>query len=306
MSNIFVLLPLLFILSCTSNSSSSVSAKSPLTISGQVNKKTTPPAVQDSSKNNFYPWKETYDINDLLINQILPPVGFKRTVVAANSYADWLRHLPLKQEGSPVHLYNGSLKGRQDVHAAVVDIDVGQSDLQQCADAVMRLRAEYWYSQKAYDKIHFNFTSGDLVSFEDWRQGRKPRVSGNQVKFSPKTEKTDNSYSNFKSYLKSIFMYAGTSSLSKELRKISLQDMEIGDVFILGGFPGHAVLIVDMVVNDKGEKSFLLAQSYMPAQNIHILKNFSDSSISPWYSANFGDILETPEWQFTKDQLRSH
>jgi hypothetical protein len=40
-----------------------------------------------------------------------------------------------------VLLYNGAPKFRQDVHAAVIDIDVGTRDLQQCADATMRLRA---------------------------------------------------------------------------------------------------------------------------------------------------------------------
>lgn len=34
----------------------------------------------------------------------------------------------------------------------------------------------------------------------------------------------------------------------------SLDKMKIGDVFIKGGSPGHAVIIVDMAENDKGEK----------------------------------------------------
>ena len=40
--------------------------------------------------------------------------------------------------------------------------------------------------------------------------------------------------------------------------------------------PGHVVLIVDMAENDKGEKIFMLAQSYMPAQQTQILINPSD------------------------------
>ncbi|MBN1525641.1 MAG: hypothetical protein JW904_14275 [Spirochaetales bacterium] len=49
---------------------------------------------------------------------------------------------------------------------------------------------------------------------------------------------------------------------------------------------------------DGGEKIFLLAQSYMPAQEIQIVINPGSDSLSPWYSADFGPILDTPEWRF--------
>jgi hypothetical protein len=102
-----------------------------------------------------------------------------------------------------------------------------------------------------------------------------------------------------------IFNYAGTSSLSKEMKKVSnLNDIKPGDVFIKGGFPGHAVLVTDVCENKtSGEKLFIIAQSYMPAQDIHILKNPVNKSLSPWYSINFGKELITPEWVFSRDQL---
>src|SRR6476659_4017926 len=75
-----------------------------------------------------------------------PPPGATRVAVAAGSFGAWLRGLPLLAPGAPVHLFDGSIKPRQDVHAAVVDLDVGARDLQQCADAVMRLRAEFAYA----------------------------------------------------------------------------------------------------------------------------------------------------------------
>ncbi|MBN2610182.1 MAG: hypothetical protein JXB00_01355, partial [Bacteroidales bacterium] len=51
-------------------------------------------------------------------------------------------------------------------------------------------------------------------------------------------------------------------------------------------------------------KVFLLAQSYMPAQDIQILKNPNDKSISPWYSLDFEGDLITPEWTFKKTDLK--
>ena len=100
-----------------------------------------------------------------------------------------------------------------------------------------------------------------------------------------------------------IFSYAGTLSLSKELESIDIQKIEIGHVFIQGGSPGHAIIVVDMATNSEGKKMFLLAQSYMPAQEIQILKNPSNLH-SPWYSISDSGILSTPEWQFYNTDLK--
>ena len=170
----------------------------------------------------------------------------------------------------------------------------------------MRLKAEYHYSRGEYDKIHFNFTSGHKVSFEDWRRGRKPKISGNAVNFSAVGNAQDNSYSNFKKYLNTIFSYAGTASLEKELLATNTEEIKAGDLFIKGGFPGHAVIVLDVAENIKtGDKIFLLAQSYMPAQSLHILKNFDhNTSLSPWYPINLGAQLHTPEWDFDVKSLK--
>lgn len=240
------------------------------------------------------------------LHQRIPsPSGFERITVTDQSFAQWLRYLPTKMPSGPVRLYNGELKSNQNAHEAIIDIDVGKRDLQQCADAVMRLKSEFHYSKKEYESIHFNFTSGHKVAFEDWAKGRKPQVSGNSVRFSAMEDGSpDFSYPNFKKYLTMIFNYAGTASLSKELKTVPLKNMEIGDVFIQGGFPGHAVLVMDMVENEQGEKLFLLAQSYMPAQDMHILKNYNEPDLSPWYRLDFENQLDTPEWTFYQNDLK--
>ena len=258
----------------------------------------------DTTTHNIYPWLENYDYTTSLVNQILPPKDYKRIKLVKNSFADWLRHLPLKPKGTKVNTFDGNLKFLQTVHARVIDIDTGKRDLQQCADAIMRLKAEYHFSQKNWEAIHFNYTSGDSISFEDWRRGKQPIVKGNKVRFTSPSGKTNNSYNNFKRYLQNIFSYAGTASLSKELQTVPMDKMQIGDVFIQGGFPGHAVIVVDMAENSAGKKLFLLAQSYMPAQDMHILKNWKEERQSPWYDVDFGAILHTPEWQFKKGDLK--
>jgi hypothetical protein len=128
-------------------------------------------------------------------------------------------------------------------------------------------------------------------------------VKNNKVSWT-KSSRPDNSYKSFRSYLRQVFMYAGTSSLSKEMTSISLESLQPGDVFIHGGFPGHAAIIVDMAINkSSGEKIFMIAQSYMPAQDIHVLKN-PGLNDTPWYSMNFKGSLETPEWTFERTEVK--
>jgi len=235
--------------------------------------------------------------------RILTPEGFSRIKVNANSYGSYLRHLPLKEDGSKVKFYNGVLKPNFWVYSAVVDIDVGERNLQQCADAVMRLRGEYLYQNNRFDQIHFNFTNGFRVDYSEWMTGNRIVVEGNKSYWKKQTS-ASNSYSSFRKYMDIIFAYAGTLSLAKELKEVKLQDIQIGDVFIQGGSPGHAVIVVDLAADKSGNKIFLLAQSYMPAQDIHILKNPNDKNISPWYSIKFDGNLVTPEWTFKKTDLK--
>jgi len=263
-----------------------------------------PEAQPDSIVSLVYFWQQNVHFKNTIAGRIPPPVGFSRLETEKGSFAEWLRHLPLKPPDVKVYLYNGELKTNQSAHHSVIDMDTGNKDLQQCADAIMRLRAEYFYGIEAFSKIHFNYTSGHKVAFEDWMVGRKPKVSGNNVNFTTASENTDNSYANFRKYMEAIFSYAGTASLSKEMKNVRVDDLKIGDVFIQGGFPGHAVIVVDMAENNSGEKCFLLAQSFMPAQEMHILNNFNDEVSSPWYSIDFGETLYTPEWTFSKNDLK--
>jgi len=264
---------------------------------------TTP--IKHKDYHPIYPWKKS-TAKQHTITHIPPPVGYQRKELQDNQqFAYWLRHLPLNPPGSKVYLHNGRKKPYQQGAHSVLDIDIGKRDLQQCADAVIRLKAEYHYSLKQFEDIHFNYTSGHTVSFEDWRKGKKPKVSGSSVSFTNLNGKTDNSYRNFKKYMTAIFNYAGTASLSKELKPVQIADMQIGDVFIQGGFPGHAVIVLDMAVHPTTEKKmFLVAQSYMPAQSIHVLKNLKNKDLSPWYPLDFEGALHTPEWQFSKSDLK--
>ena len=249
--------------------------------------------------------EKQYLINEngnTVAERILTPDGFERIPVDNGSFGEYLRKLPVKAHGSNVMYFNGDAKPVE-VHEAVLDIDVGNRDLQQCADSIIRLMAEYLYSKSLFDQIHFNFTNGFNAEYSKWRKGYRIKVSGNDAHWVQQGG-TSEDYSSFRKYLDVVFAYAGTLSLSKEMKSIPVEEMQPGDVFMYGNTPGHCVIVLDMAENQvTGEKRFILAQGYMPAQEIHILKNPANEEGNPWYGMDFGEKLSTPEWTFTRDQL---
>ncbi len=237
-------------------------------------------------------------------SRIATPPGYSRIAADSSSFTHWLRGLPLNPVGAPVIVYDGSARDDQSVQNGVLDIDIGNRDLQQCADAAMRLRAEYLRWRGRPDEIAFRFTSGDTARWSRWIDGWRPEVDGNSVTWR-RSAPLDSSYRNFRDYLDTVFMYAGSYSLQRDLpRRRSMHEMMPGDLFIDGGFPGHVVIVMDVAVHDQtGERIFLAAQGFTPAQDFHILVNANDAALNPWYRCNFGDTLITPNWEFAPGQL---
>jgi hypothetical protein len=238
-----------------------------------------------------------------ILERYSTPEGYSRIDLEENSFGEFLRSQKLKPYGEKVLYYDGREKNRTDVYDSVYDVDIGNRDLHQCADAVMLLRGEYLYSQELYEDINFHFVSGFKAEYSKWREGYRIKVDGNNVSYYSGADPSS-SYESFRKYMDMVFAYSGTISLEKELSSVDIDEMQIGDVFIKGGSPGHAVIVVDMAVNENNDKIFILAQSYMPAQQTQILINPSNKGINPWYTLDKMDTLVTPEWTFELDQLR--
>lgn len=234
-----------------------------------------------------------------ILERFLPPKNYERVEISENSFGAFLRKFPLKEYGSPVLMYNGQTK-RNNVHVSVFNMPLLNVDLIQCADAVIKLRAEYLYNQKRYSEIQFHITNGMLIPFEKFANGERVIVSGNKTQWESGYKKGFGR-DVFEEYLRFIYSYAGTYSLSQEAKKKNISNIEIGDFFIYGGNPGHVVLVLDIAIDKSTEKKImLLGQSYMPSQEFHILKSYKN--ISPWYYIE-DTILETPEWIFQKGSL---
>ena len=235
-------------------------------------------AVRPAAPANPYP----------TVDAIPTPSGFHRVPATTHDFVGFLRHLPLRKDRT-VYLYNGQPKKNQDAQFAVLDLSIGNEDLEQCADAVMRLRAEYLYAMNDFQDIDFYTEQGARLNFKDWAENHH---SANRASFD--------------AYLKKVFNYCSTRTLEKALKPQPYSQLAGGDVLIHGGSPGHAMLVIDVAEDARGHRIYLLAQSYMPAQDIHIVKNPTEPGINPWYTADrAGSILETPEYTFSTNQLRT-
>jgi hypothetical protein len=226
------------------------------------------------------------------------PKGFKRVEYATGSFQEYLRNYELKPFGSKIINYDDSQYFWQSGHVGVLEIPVPKNGLQQCADALIRVRSEYLWDNNRKDEIGFNFTSGHYCSWLKYAEGYRPKIDGNKVSFH-KTAAKDHSKTNFYKYLNLIYTYSGTLSLYNELPKINdVSKLQIGDMLIKGGTPGHIAIICDEIVNETGDKLFLLFQGNTPAQSVHLVKNLEDSTISPWYKLEKDAVISVSNYTF--------
>lgn len=234
-----------------------------------------------------------------LETRIPVPAGYSRE---QSDFARFLQTYPLKESGSPILLYNGKKKWDQSAQVAVFKLPLENENLQQCADSVMRVYAEYYWNTKQYDKIQFHLSDGFLLSYTKWREGNRVVIKNDHASY-VKSASYDDSYECFKKYLRIVFAYSGSASMVSESAPIASGDIRVGDVFLKGGSPGHVVMIVDVCTNKEGKKAFLLAQGYMPAQEFHLLKNpLHDDSW--YYEDEIKYPFETPDYTFEEGSLR--
>lgn len=237
-----------------------------------------------------------------------PPLGFVRSAAPRGSFAAFLRSLPLLPEGSPVVDYRGERlydRGHHPNIAAVVDLDIGERDLQQCADTVLRLHAEWRYGRGDRD-LSYRSVSGQTLSYARYVRGERAKVEGRELVFPRAAAKAADRYPLFRSWLDEVFAWAGTASLERDAAKVGgIEEVHAGDFFVLSGSPiGHAVIVLDVAKDDEGRVALLLGQGFMPAQSFHVLRPAAHGSA--WFVVERGAAsLRTPFWRpFPMSALR--
>ena len=233
-----------------------------------------------------------------------PVLAVKKEIVSTQrkdekSWLYFLQNLPIKN--GPILDYRGNQIANQIKHNAIINYDVGTKDLQQCADALMRLRAEYLFQQDRYHEIGFHFVDGMLYTWDQYCNGLKVLPKGNDIKLI-KSSPSPYTHESLRKYLDVVYNYASTISLTKELKKTN--EFAAGTVVIYPGSPGHCFIIIDEALDENGEKIFKLAEGYTPAQSIYVLSNLVEPEINPWYHLQKGTIT-TSSCRFINYQLRS-
>jgi Domain of unknown function (4846) len=256
-----------------------------------------------------YPWlaaDRDVGARDHLDKRVPVPEGFTRVPLAEGTFGAWLRGLPLEPARTAVVSYRGQiiLPADHPNLTAVVDIDVGAQDLQQCADSVIRLHAEWEWSRGRRDQS-YRAASGAAMPFARWALGERITVSGpagSKLTWAPAT-RPDSSHRAFRSYLDSVFAWANTGSLARDTTPTALADLRPGDFVVQPGGPGHAVLVLDLATDRRGRRVVLLGQGFMPAQSFQVLH---PSAVDPdrtptgvpdgaWFRVD-EDGLTTPFW----------
>ena len=259
-------------------------------------------AVPARAEPQPWPWLTTPHAGDVLEDRFAAPEGFTRVAVAPNSFGAFLRRLPLLPPGAPVRAFDGRVLGTP--HAAVVDLDVGAGDLQQCADSALRLQAEFRWAQGTQQQLGFHATSGDLLPFARYAAGERIAVRGNKVSWRPAAGGAGQGAKDrdtWRRYLDDVFMYAGSISLAKDTVAVA-GDVQPGDLFIVGGSPGHVLVVLDVAVRDQ-ERRLLIGEGFMPAQSFHVVPAPSGE---PWVTPAPGGAVQVPTWSapFPRSALR--
>ena len=228
------------------------------------------------------------------------PKGYIRE---QSDFAHFLQTYPLKENGSPILLYNGKKKWNQNAQIAVFKLPIENENLQQCADSVMRVYAEYYWHTKQYDKIQFHLSDGFLLSYMKWREGYRVVIKNDHASY-VKSASYDDSYECFKKYLRIVFAYSGSASMVSESTPIKLNEIRVGDVFLKGGSPGHVVMIVDVCTNKRRKEGFLTCTGLHACSGISFIKRIHQHD-DPWYYEDeIKYPFETPDYIFEEGSLR--
>ncbi len=215
-----------------------------------------------------------------------PPAGSTR--VEAPPFGAWLQQQLLEDAAAPVLTYDGRVVRH---NGRVVQLPLVKGDLQQCADAILRLRAE-WLRETGQPVVLYA-TSGDPIPWSRFQGGERPYVSGRHLAWS-----SGKGPSTWDHYLSRSFNWAGTISLKAHETRAVTTPLP-GDILIEAGSPGHAVVLLDVAREPDGTTWILVGESYMPAQDFHV-------EIGPnagWWPLDEAG-LPLPHWPLEREGLR--
>ncbi|HLF33017.1 MAG TPA: DUF4846 domain-containing protein [Cyclobacteriaceae bacterium] len=168
-----------------------------------------------------------------LIDILTIPDGWSRVMPEPGSFGEYLHQLSFEITDS-TYFWDGTASIYHSV--AAVHKFKGLTEIEQCADVIMRFYSDFIKSK------------GQVVSWHD--------VQGNL--------KTWNGM-DYAKFMRDIYNYSNTYSLYKfDSFPVKVNDAKPGDILVIPGFPGHIVLIVDVLKKDDKIK-LAVVEGFTPA-----------------------------------------
>ena len=221
-----------------------------------------------------------------------PPPGYDRTERVTGDFGSFLAGLALKEDGAPVLALDGTTVA-DTPHAAVFALDISKTPLQYGSDVLLRLRAEYLYDDGQLDTISYHFLSGFEFPFSRWIKGQRIEVpDGKNPQWVEKTQPSSD-HDTLLAYLNKLFEYSNATAITYDIGAVAdVGGIAPGDVYV---DDSGSVMVVDVAQNAAtGDFVVLLAQAPRPTQEVYILKNSGQPSLSPWFALSADDPLTLP------------
>ncbi|MEI9941768.1 MAG: DUF4846 domain-containing protein [Pseudomonadota bacterium] len=223
------------------------------------------------------------------------PPGYRRVALEPGSFGEWLRGLPLAAPGTPVLNNSGDtvFSGDDAYVAAVIAIDVGAGDLQQSADAIIRLHGEWLWANDQQNAISYKSTTKLDMPFSRWAKGQRLLAAGPNMGWVVKGKPKEATYNDFRQYIDAVMLWSNNVSLAMRATHVSdPAQLTPGDFFLQTRGKGHALLVLDVAQKPTGERVALLGQALQsPAQSMHVMRL---GHATAWFSMRPPNPVLTP------------
>ena len=176
--------------------------------------------------------------------------------------------------------------------AAVAALDVGVGDLQQCADSVIRLHAEWLFAAgTARRQLPRGVGRGHALRALGARaSGWSPHGLGFTWSSSARA---DAGHASYRRWLDAVFTYANTGSLARDGEPVApAESPPRATSWCSRAARATPCSVLDLARAPDGRRALLLGQGYMPAQSFHVLR--PGAAAAPGSSSSPGTCRSTP------------
>lgn len=203
-----------------------------------------------------------------LASAIPAPEGYERIPLRRNSFPDWVRHLPVRPEGTEVRTWDGR-RAPQGFYAVwrVIDLPLlFRQDLEQCADWGFRFWHDYQAEAGFADRLWLTDYNGVKRTWGAWKAG-KPGAAPRE-------------------FFRWACANANSYSQKRGLSPVTEEELRPGDLLVQNetGGVGHTSIVFDVAAGPAGKRAYLMGFGFMPAQEAHIEKAGPARGTAGWFT----------------------